>query len=133
MQTYLHQTCGMPYGGARMTASLLNQAEKELIKKGSLHDFAQALVYGDFESIQGAVLVNLESLFCLVAAVLHFYETAPDLAALSAVGVDMFCQFSKIKPITLEKPLTGRDLQELDKRQKVLQSKVTNKKKKKGK
>lgn len=92
----------MPLGGAHMLRSLVVRAKDKLVEKGTLKDLAHTLVTDEARVLQGGwPVLTVDNLLCLVAAALHFHETAPDLAAWSAVGVDLFLEISRIRILTL--------------------------------
>jgi len=132
--TFLTHECGWPYGAAHFLRAALSRAKEALVETGSLKEYARALVGGDLDALFFGPTVNLTSLLSLVAAVLHFYETAPDLAAWSAVGVDLFFEVSRLQPLTLSKRVMAAERAALEASMAEVKLKQKgNDKKKKGK
>ena len=98
--TFLMDKTGMPYGGAHLLRNLITRAvdaSRESDAESAMRALAAKLESTDMDSIMSNTLVTTDYLTRLVAAVLHFSETAPDLAAWCSAGVDLFFEVSMLR------------------------------------
>jgi hypothetical protein len=105
IMTFLQKTMGLPYGSAHMIHSILSRAfetyrsSKSSNPDDSLREMGEEMVKGQMESMFADIVVTSDALVCLVAAVLHFRATAPDLAAWCSVAVQLWFEVSRWRPV----------------------------------
>jgi len=90
------------YGGARFFSSTLVRAAKAVAENQSdcLKKLAKELTDPEgFDMPVAPLVVTTSNLNHLIAAILHFSATAPDLAAWCAIGIDLFFEVSTLRPV----------------------------------
>lgn len=96
---------GLNYGAAHMIRSIMSRSFKMYRSSNSdspddsLRGLGEQMVKDRNESMVADIVVSSNALVCLVAAVLHFRATAPNLAAWWSVAVQLWFEVSRWRPI----------------------------------
>eukprot|EP00542_Grammatophora_oceanica_P019200 CAMPEP_0194028692 /NCGR_PEP_ID=MMETSP0009_2-20130614/2600_1 /TAXON_ID=210454 /ORGANISM="Grammatophora oceanica, Strain CCMP 410" /LENGTH=421 /DNA_ID=CAMNT_0038668153 /DNA_START=30 /DNA_END=1295 /DNA_ORIENTATION=- len=94
---------GLPYGAAHFLQTTVDRAaEASESPDGTraLRQLAETEHHGsDIAHMMSGLIFTSENLVLLVAGVLHFFDTAPDIASYCAAGVDLFFEMSKLRPL----------------------------------
>jgi hypothetical protein len=105
IMTFLQKTMGLRYGAAHMIRSIMSRAFEKYRSSNSdspddsLREMGMEMVKDQMESMVADIVVTSDALVSLVAAVLHFRATAPDLAAWCSVAVQLWFELSRWRPV----------------------------------
>jgi hypothetical protein len=105
IMTFMQKTMGQRYGSAHMIRSIMSRAFETYRSSSSsspddsLREMGEEMVKGQMESMFADIVVSTDALVSLVAAVLHFRATAPDLAAWCSVAVQLWFEVSRWRPV----------------------------------
>mmetsp|Transcript_32416 Transcript_32416/g.36812 ORF Transcript_32416/g.36812 Transcript_32416/m.36812 type:complete len:472 (+) Transcript_32416:218-1633(+) len=97
LETFLLKHLKMPYGAVRFLtriADIARDAQTASLSDDP-HETMSALAKKEVENPFSQMMYDTTQMFCLTAAMIHFQETAPDLAHWCASVIDLFQEVSR--------------------------------------